>query len=205
MCCVNYCKYVDNLNVGEPLYWLQGGGKQRLIVHVSVSVLSWWLKLKKNLLQHQYEAQYQKVKQSTVGIRLILEPIHACCSQLEISQRLRESVRLKGLLNDRGGKLGSAEHLQWHGLCHLVWSMLLNARPPNKTWKTLLISISTTNPPFCLHRIILSFFYWAGKDRGGLMKFGFEGMSLTLFQGELNSNFTIFSIIIVIYLGGVVW
>lgn len=64
-------------------------------------------------MQHQYGAQYQKVKQSTVGIRLILEPINACCSQLEISQRLRESVRLKGLLNDCGGKVGSAEHVQW--------------------------------------------------------------------------------------------
>lgn len=75
-----------------------------LIVCVTVSVSSWWLKLKKDPTLCRHEAPNQKVKQSTASVRLIPEPINACWSQLEICQGLWEWVGLKDLLNDRGGE-----------------------------------------------------------------------------------------------------
>lgn len=118
-----------------------------LIVCVTVSVSSWWLKLKKDPTLCRHEAPNQKVKQSTASVRLIPEPINACWSQLEICQGLWEWVGLKGLLNDRGGewaRLSTYNHTRCVTLCQQTVEC-----STTRLWgtrKTLLTFASITNP-----------------------------------------------------------
>lgn len=67
-----------------------------------------------------------KVGQATASIPLIPKPINTCFSQLETSQCHRETARIKGLLNDWYGKVGSAKCVQWHMLRCPVLTVVYN-------------------------------------------------------------------------------
>lgn len=127
-----------------------------LIVCVTVSVSSWWLKLNKDPTLCRHEAPNQKVKQSTASVRLIPEPINACWSQLEICQSLWEWVGLKGLLNDRGGEWAQPSTYN-HTSCVTLCQQTVECST-TRLWgtrKTLLTFASITNPEvFYLSAII---------------------------------------------------